>query len=302
MQQQEQQQQRSEMQAAITKITPILHPTIASFRALRRSLQPSLKIGFVPTMGALHDGHLSLVKEARENNDLVVASIFVNPTQFGKGEDFDKYPRQLDRDAELLGEMGVDHLFAPTIDDMYGKNHVTFVEPEGFDDIPEGKARPGHFRGVATIVTKLFNIVQPTNAYFGQKDAAQCCLIRRIVEDLDMDLNVIVKDTIREDDGLAMSSRNAYLKPEERKAAPIIYQALRTAREQYLADPGVSATALRETVQSILQTEPLVSEIQYISVDNKATMKTISRVGEEGGVISLACKVGSVRLIDNIVL
>lgn len=185
---------------------------------------------------------------------------------------------------------------------MYGKNHVTFVTPEGFDDIPEGRARPGHFRGVATIVTKLFNIVQPTNAYFGQKDAAQCCLIRRIVEDLDMDLNVIIKDTIREKDGLAMSSRNAYLKPDERKAAPIIYQALRTAREKYLANPGVSATELAETVESILRTEPLVNEIQYVSVDNKATMKSICHVGEEGGVISLACRVGSVRLIDNIVL
>ncbi len=185
---------------------------------------------------------------------------------------------------------------------MYRKNHVSFVDPEGFDDIPEGQARPGHFRGVATIVTKLFNIVQPTNAYFGQKDAAQCCLIRRIVEDFDMDLNVIVKDTIREQDGLAMSSRNAYLTPEERKAAPIIYQALREAREKFLLNPGISSNDLVDTVKSILRTEPLMGEIQYISVDNKATMRPLSYVGEEGGVISLACKVGSVRLIDNIVL
>ena len=160
------------MQAAQTKIvTPILHQTVASFRSIRRQIQPSLKIGFVPTMGALHDGHLSLVKEARKNNDIVVASIFVNPTQFGPGEDFDKYPRQLERDSELLAEFGVDHLFSPNIDDMYGKNHVTYIDPKGFDDIPEGVSRPGHFQGVATIVTKLFNIVQPTNAYFGQKDA-----------------------------------------------------------------------------------------------------------------------------------
>lgn len=193
-------------------------------------------------------------------------------------------------------------MFAPTIDDMYGKNHVTFVHPEGFDEIPEGRARPGHFRGVATIVTKLFNIVQPTNAYFGQKDAAQCCLIRRIVEDLDMDLNVIVKDTIREDDGLAMSSRNAYLNQEERKAAPIIYQALRTARDKYLNNPGISSDELSETVNSILRTEPLMGEIQYISVDNKQTMQPLAYVGEDGAVISLACKVGSVRLIDNILL
>lgn len=159
------------MQAAKTKIAPTLHQTISSFRSLRRTIQPSLKIGFVPTMGALHEGHLSLVSEARKNNDIVVASIFVNPTQFGPNEDFEKYPRQLERDSELLAEYGVDHLFSPNIDDMYGKNHVTYVDPKGFDDIPEGISRPGHFQGVATIVTKLFNIVQPTNAYFGQKDA-----------------------------------------------------------------------------------------------------------------------------------
>jgi pantoate--beta-alanine ligase len=185
---------------------------------------------------------------------------------------------------------------------MYGKNHVTFVEPDGFDNIPEGQCRPGHFRGVATIVTKLFNIVQPTNAYFGQKDAAQCCLIRRIVEDLDMDLNVVVKDTIREEDGLAMSSRNAYLTQEERKAAPIISKALRTAKEHFLANPIISSEKLADTVTNILKTEPLIGEIQYISVDNKATMRPVEQVGEDGGVISLACRVGSVRLIDNIVL
>jgi pantoate--beta-alanine ligase len=314
------------MQAVSSKIIPVLHPTIASFRALRKTLQPSLKIGFVPTMGALHEGHLSLVKEARESNDIVVVSIFVNPTQFGKGEDFEKYPRQLERDSDLLGEYGVvrnllklaclvlqqtilssvaslkDHLFAPAIEDMYRKNHATFVEPEGFDDIPEGRSRPGHFRGVATIVTKLFNIVQPTNAYFGQKDAAQCSLIRRIVEDLDMDLHVVVRDTIREGDGLAMSSRNAYLSSEERKAAPIIFKALRTAKEQYLANPSISSDTIAHTVNSILKTEPLIGEIHYVSVDNKATMKPIKQVGEDGGVISLACRVGAVRLIDNIVL
>lgn len=185
---------------------------------------------------------------------------------------------------------------------MYRKNHVTYVDPESFDSIPEGRARPGHFRGVATIVTKLFNIVQPTNAYFGQKDAAQCCLIRRIVEDLDMDLNVVVKDTIRENDGLAMSSRNTYLNADERKAAPIIYKALQVAKDQHAADPNISCERLASIVRRILQSEPLVGEIQYISVDSKATMQPVDKIGEDGGVISLACKVGSVRLIDNIVL
>lgn len=254
-------------------------------------------------MGALHEGHLSLVKEARQHNDIVVASVFVNPTQFGKGEDFDKYPRQLEQDSDLLGEYGVDHLLAPSIEDMYGKHHATFVDCEGFDDIPEGLARPGHFRGVATVVTKLFNIVRPTNAYFGQKDAAQCVLIRRVVEDLNMDLDVVVMDTIREADGLAKSSRNAYLSPTERRAAPVVYRSLVAAKEAFNRDPSVSSAELVATTRKVLQSEPLVSEIQYISVDSKATMRPISQpTKEDGAVISLACKVGSVRLIDNILL
>jgi pantoate--beta-alanine ligase len=193
-------------------------------------------------------------------------------------------------------------VFAPTIDEMYGKNHVTYVDPEGFDNIPEGRSRPGHFRGVATIVTKLFNIIQPTNAYFGQKDAAQCCLIRRIVEDLDMDVNVCIMDTIREKDGLAMSSRNAYLSTEERKVAPAIYRSLCSAKELYAQKSVVSSSELIASVESVLRSEPLVSEIQYVTVDSKATMQPIEQMGEEGGVISLACKLGSVRLIDNIML
>lgn len=254
-------------------------------------------------MGALHDGHLSLVKAARANNDVVVASIFVNPTQFGKGEDFDKYPRQLERDSELLAEYGVDHLFAPNIDEMYGKNHVTYVDPEGFDEIPEGEMRPGHFKGVSTIVTKLFNIVNPTNAYFGQKDVAQCFLIKRIVEDLNMDVSVNIMETIREEDGLAMSSRNAYLTPDERKAAPVIYRALTAAKSLYSKKKNnVPSDEIIQSVRDVLETEPLLSTIQYISVDSKATMRSIPSVGEDGAVLSLACKIGSVRLIDNIIL
>ena len=187
---------------------------------------------------------------------------------------------------------------------MYGKNHVTYIDPTGFDNIPEGIVRPGHFRGVATIVTKLFNIVQPTNAYFGQKDAAQCVLIRRMVEDLDMNVNVQVMGTVRESDGLAMSSRNAYLTPAERQAAPILYKSLEAAKDYYNTNNRhVSASDISQTVTSILQSEDLVSDIQYVSIDNKATMQPISdHVDEEGAVISIACKVGSVRLIDNIIL
>mmetsp|Transcript_4907 Transcript_4907/g.11010 ORF Transcript_4907/g.11010 Transcript_4907/m.11010 type:complete len:191 (-) Transcript_4907:24-596(-) len=175
---------------------------------------------------------------------------------------------------------------------------------QGFDDIPEGVSRPGHFRGVATVVTKLFNIVQPHQAYFGQKDAAQCCLIRRMVQDLNMDVDVRVLDTIREEDGLAMSSRNAYLSPQERAAAPIVYQSLCAARNLYISrnDIMIASAELREMVLSVLRSEPLVSDIQYVTIDDKATMKSIDHVSERGAVISLACKVGKVRLIDNIVL
>lgn len=287
----------------------VVHRTIDSIRSVRRSLDPSVSVGFVPTMGALHEGHLSLVREARACNDVVVASVFVNPTQFGKGEDLNKYPRQLERDTELLESQDVDHVFAPDAASMYGKNHVTYVEPEGFDQIAEGIARPGHFRGVATVVTKLFNIVHPTNAYFGQKDAAQCVLIRRIVDDLNMDVNVVVKETMREDNGLAMSSRNAYLTLEERRAASVLYRSLCAARdvleECTAQNPAarVPATLLQDTVQRVLRQEPLVSEIQYIAVDSKATMRQCEHVTKsEGAIVSIACKVGAVRLIDNIVL
>eukprot|EP00548_Thalassiothrix_antarctica_P018181 CAMPEP_0194187498 /NCGR_PEP_ID=MMETSP0154-20130528/51141_1 /TAXON_ID=1049557 /ORGANISM="Thalassiothrix antarctica, Strain L6-D1" /LENGTH=239 /DNA_ID=CAMNT_0038907249 /DNA_START=70 /DNA_END=786 /DNA_ORIENTATION=+ len=239
-------------------------------------------------MGALHKGHLSLVEEAKDKNDVVVASIFVNPAQFAPNEDLDKYPRQITRDIELLTEHGVDHLFAPPSHNiMYEPKHITFVDPQGFDEIPEGRARPGFFRGVATIVTKLFNIVQPTRAYFGQKDAAQSCLIQRIVDDLNMNIEVCVLDTVREIDGLAMSSRNAYLSMEERKVAPIIYESLCATRDVFMSRQGDFPSAeLKNTVITKLKTEKLVSEIQYVSVDSRATMKPIDVVGDGGAVVS----------------
>mmetsp|Transcript_19769 Transcript_19769/g.42512 ORF Transcript_19769/g.42512 Transcript_19769/m.42512 type:complete len:337 (+) Transcript_19769:120-1130(+) len=297
----------SRTMSTTTNNTPIIHPTIESIRAVRKSLDSKTSVGFVPTMGALHEGHLSLARAARSQNDVVIASIFVNPTQFGEGEDLDKYPRQLERDAELLGKIGVDHIFAPSSDTMYGKNHVTYVEPMGFDKTTEGISRPGHFRGVATIVTKLFNIVQPTNAYFGQKDAVQCVLIRRIAEDLDMDVNVQIMDTVREEDGLAMSSRNAYLSDEEREKAHVVYKSLCAAREVYESRLArgmeeVTADDLREVVMAVLETEPLITEVQYVAVDDLETMQPVERVGNDGCVISLACILGPVRLIDNIVL
>mmetsp|Transcript_19172 Transcript_19172/g.39483 ORF Transcript_19172/g.39483 Transcript_19172/m.39483 type:complete len:296 (+) Transcript_19172:101-988(+) len=290
--------------ASALKAGPNLYSSVSAFRAFRRSLLPSLKVGFVPTMGALHEGHLSLVKEAISRNDIVVASIFVNPTQFGEGEDLDKYPRQLEHDTELLVDLGVNHLFVPKIENMYGKNFGTYIDCKSFDDIPESIVRPGHFRGVATIVTKLFNIVQPTNAYFGQKDAGQCVLIRKIVEDLDMDVNVVIGETIREHDGLAKSSRNAYLSTIERPAAAVIHKSLVVAKEMWMKNPSVESSELISITRSVLESESLVSEIQYISVESMATMKAVSKPSdcEDGATISLGCVIGSVRLIDNIVL
>jgi pantoate--beta-alanine ligase len=274
---------------------------MASFRAARFELSGS--VGFVPTMGALHDGHLSLVKAARENNKHVVASVFVNPAQFGPNEDLDKYPRQLERDTELLAAAGVDMIFAPDKDSMYGSNHVTYVDPLGFDATREGIARPGFFKGVATIVTKLFNIVQPSTAYFGQKDAVQCALIKRIVDDLNMPVDVRVMPTVREEDGLAMSSRNAYLTEEERAVSSVVYKSLvagRTLWEERESSGGVAtADSIRESVSAALLSEPLISEVQYVSVDSKITMMPISSVGDEGCNVSLAVKLGNVRLIDN---
>jgi len=292
--------------SSLRRLSLTTHSTIQSYRLWRKSLSPELKIGFVPTMGALHKGHVSLVKHARENNDLVVASIFVNPTQFGEGEDLDKYPRQLQHDTELLIDNGVDHLFTPSNDIMYCPHHVTYINPKGFDQIAEGISRPGHFGGVATVVAKLFNIIQPTNAYFGQKDAAQCVLIQRMVEDLNFDIGINVMPTIREDDGLAMSSRNAYLKPDEREAASILYKSLVAAREVHEASFAgqlpLPSEVFTETVSAFLESEPMVSKIQYISVDCKNTMKPLENVGIDGALISIACKIGSVRLIDNMIL
>lgn len=257
-------------------------------------------------MGALHKGHITLIEEARRNNDVVVVSIFVNPTQFDKVEDLEKYPRQLNNDINALSSIGVDYLFVPDIATMYGKNHVTYINPEGFDDFPEAKSRPGHFRGVATIVVKLLNIILPTVAYFGQKDAVQCALVRRLVEDLNLDLRIKVIETVRENDGLAMSSRNLNLSKKEREVAPILYKSLCAAKEVYRSALSgkmpIASDLLSAAAEDVLRQEPLVAEIQYVSVSDKETMKPINEVGTDGGIVSLACKIGFVRLIDNIEL
>ncbi|KAL7570365.1 hypothetical protein ACA910_017204 [Epithemia clementina (nom. ined.)] len=292
-----------------------VYRTAEAMRLARKRLDPNLKVGFVPTMGALHEGHLSLMRKAATENDIVIASIFVNPTQFAPHEDLDRYPRTWDRDQSLLQESGaIDMLFAPK--KMYEDGHIMYVDPDGsyFDHLPEAKIRPGHVRGVATIVTKLLNIVNPDNAYFGQKDAAQCVLVRRLVRDLDMDVNVVIGETIREVDGLAMSSRNAYLSSDERAAAGVLYRALQAAKilhsnainNSTSSKATVSVAELRQAVQSVLDEEPLVKDLQYIAVDDYDTMQTLpddkNVNAGENMIVSLACKIGQVRLIDNMVL
>ncbi|KAG7401423.1 hypothetical protein PHYBOEH_001415 [Phytophthora boehmeriae] len=282
--------------------------TVESFRKARRALPPNATLGLVPTMGGLHEGHMSLVKQARGSCDFVAASIFVNPAQFGPNEDYSKYPRTFEKDVAMLEKQGVDLVFFPSADEMYSPHHRCYVDPQGFDDLVEGQCRKGHFRGVATVVTKLFNIVQPTNAFFGQKDAAQVVLIKRMVADLNLPVEINVVPIVREEDGLALSTRNQYLSPVERKAASVLYRGLARAEELFQQDKQngnstVDAAALSGAIRKEYEREPLVTAIDYISVGSKETMQEISEVDiAEGAIVSVAVKLGQCRLIDNIVL
>ena len=258
------------------------------------------RIGFVPTMGALHDGHLSLVRRARQASAWVVMSVFVNPAQFGPGEDLARYPRDIPRDADLAREAGVQILYAPDAVDVYPPGYHTYVAVEGLDSILEGASRPGHFRGVATVVAKLLNRVAPHIAFFGQKDAQQTILIRKMVRDLEMDVEIETCPTVREPDGLALSSRNAYLSREERRAAPVLYRALRRAEaavvEEDERDPGALLEKIRETVG----TEPLVF-LEYAAVVDAETLEPVERI-RGTALIPVAARVGATRLIDNIIV
>jgi len=256
-------------------------------------------VGFVPTMGYLHEGHLSLVRRAKAENRSAVASIFVNPTQFGPKEDFASYPRAPQRDLEMLESVGTDVVFMPEAEEMYPPGMDTWVEVKGITDVLEGARRPGHFRGVATVVTKLFNIVEPTRSYFGQKDAQQVRVIQKMVRDLNMNTEVIVCPTLREPDGLAMSSRNVYLKPDERRAAVILWKSLELARKLW-AEGERDAGRIRREMTALIQTEPRAA-IDYVSIADAETLRELDRI--EGPVlVSLAVKVGKPRLIDNIIL
>ena len=276
-------------------ITTIAEMHAASGNARREGK----RIGFVPTMGALHEGHLSLVRAAKQKCDVVVVSIFVNPTQFGPNEDFSKYPRTLERDRELLAEAGADIIFAPATEEMYPPGATTFVTVEGLDTRNEGRMRPGHYRGVATIVTKLFQIVQPHAAFFGQKDAGQLALIRKLVRDLDIPVEIVGCPIVREADGLAMSSRNVYLSPGERKQALVLHRALH-AVEKAFRDGERSAAALTAVAQNVFAAEPGVKP-DYVEVLDPMTLLPVERAEGEA-LVAVAAKVGTTRLLDNVVL
>ena len=279
--------------------------SISALRAGRKQMNGSL--GFVPTMGALHQGHLSLAQQALKENDNVVVSIFINPTQFSAGEDLDKYPKKVEQDLAMLTDIGIKHVFVPERADLLKPDSLCRVEAPAFNNIYEGNKRPEFFRGVATIVCKLFNIVQPDVAYFGQKDISQFIMLRSMVEDLNMPVHVKCCETLREKDGLAMSSRNVYLSPSERQAASILYKALTAAGDCYLSCQvrgGGDVALVIDAARQVLSSEPLVTSVQYISVASPRNMQEVTSLvsAEEGAVISAAITIGSVRLIDNILV
>jgi pantoate--beta-alanine ligase len=271
--------------------------TIAEFKQVRQEVTTS--VCFVPTMGYLHEGHLVLARRAKAENGTVAVSIFVNPTQFGPTEDFARYPRDPDRDLSLLEKEGVDWVFMPSVEDMYPQGSSSWVNVEKVTDRLEGAIRPGHFRGVATVVAKLFNIVQPTRAYFGQKDAQQVVVIKKMVADLNMNLEVVAVPTVREPDGLAMSSRNVYLNPQERQAALVLWKSLNLARQLWLEGER-KAERVRQQMASLIQKEPL-ARIEYISIAHPETLEELTEI-DQPALVSLAVRVGKTRLIDNVTL
>lgn len=281
--------------------------TVHEMIKFRKNLKsPLTKIGYVPTMGSLHQGHISLIEKARSNCNVIVTSIFVNKTQFGPNEDFNKYPRDLEGDVEKILRSNkyndrVEVVFAPESDDVYPPNSkITRVNVDGIDETFEGRARKGHFSGVATVLTKLFNIVQPDISYFGQKDAIQCILVKRLVKELNFPIDIDIVSTEREKDGLAMSSRNVYLTPEQRKAAPILYKALKECEKVFKQNNGnITFEELKQIGKSIIDSEKVV-EFDYLSlVDMNGN--EVNKLEEEG-ILSGVIKCGRTRLLDNIIL
>jgi pantoate--beta-alanine ligase len=278
------------------KLLTTIHEMQGATRAVR---QAGPRLGFVPTMGALHEGHLSLVRAAKASCDLVAASIFVNPTQFGPTEDLAKYPRSFELDLQLLEREGVELLFAPSVEEMYPAGAVTWVTVEGLSDKLDGRSRPGHFRGVTTVVAKLFHIVAPDAAFFGQKDAAQIAIIRRMVRDLDLPVEIVVGPIVRESDGLAMSSRNAYLSPEQRKQALVLHRSLMRV-DSLVKAGGRTAAKLIAAAREEFEAENSV-RLDYVEIVNPDTLDPVDDISR-GALAAVAALVGSTRLIDNLLL
>jgi len=274
--------------------------TIPEARAACRDARASReRLGLVPTMGALHEGHLSLVRAAKAQCDVVAVSIFVNPTQFGPTEDLSKYPRQFDRDCQLLEKEGVEILFAPSVDEIYPDGAVTWVLVEGLSEKLDGRSRPGHFRGVTTIVAKLFNIIEPAAAFFGQKDAAQLAVIRRMVEDLNFPVEIVACPIVRESDGLAMSSRNAYLNRDERGRALVLRCSLEQVQQEFQAGERIAAKLI-SAAKEVFAREPQVV-LDYFEIVDPDTLDPVERISQKT-LVAVAAYVGSTRLIDNLVL
>ncbi len=270
---------------------------IDDIKRLRRQLAEP--VGLVPTMGYLHEGHLALVRQARAENPSVVVSIFVNPTQFGPQEDFNSYPRDTKRDLALLENEGTDVVFMPSVAEMYPEQFNSWIEVGKVTERLEGASRPGHFKGVTTVCAKLYNIIQPTKAYFGQKDAQQAVVIKKMVADLNMNLEIVTIPTVREPDGLAVSSRNTYLNPRQRQAATVLYQALSLA-QQLWSQGEKDAQRLRQEMTGLIKEQPLAN-IDYVSVADAETLDELEVVNPPA-LVSLAVKIGTTRLIDNVVL
>ena len=277
----------------VIKTIKEMHTRISSIKDRKES------IGFVPTMGALHEGHISLINNARNENKIIIVTIFVNPTQFNDKDDYDDYPHQLDEDIEIAEGAGVDIVFAPCVEELYPEGFCTYIEQTKLTGSLCGKSRPGHFRGVATIVTKLFNILKPDRAYFGQKDYQQSVVIKRLVEDLNINIEIKVLPIVREEDGLALSSRNKHLNPEERLSAPCIYNSLLRAQSLFNSNEKNSANIIREMASIINNAKH--TKIDYVSIVDLDTLEYIPQINGKA-VASVAVYVGNTRLIDNIIL
>ena len=272
-------------------------------QTVKEYLHGGKSTGFVPTMGALHEGHLSLIRRCREENDISIVSIFVNPLQFEPSGDFSRYPRDVENDMAELKKAGIDILFMPGVENIYPEGFATYVNVEHLSDKLCGRFRPGHFRGVATVVTKLLNIVRPTRTYFGRKDFQQFLIIRQLVRDLNIDTETVMCPTVREADGLAMSSRNQYLSPEERDAATVIYRTLCEAKKMLISGK-VTLGEVKSFMEASLSAEPLVEEVQYASAFDPATLEDISspkitKYRKKNILLAIAVRIGKARLIDN---